>query len=147
MTKVARRGMLGRPLRTFLTALAVVLGVAMVAGSYILTDTLLNAADELETSSDARVDAVVTARTAFDPNSNDIDTELQPIPERLVQQVGSVPEVATASGEINDTAQLIGRDGKVIGGQGGPTFASGFDTANPAATALSPFDIRQGRFP
>ena len=39
------RGMLGRKLRTGLTAFAVVLGVAMVSGAYILTDTLLNAAD------------------------------------------------------------------------------------------------------
>ena len=45
MRRVALRGMLGRKLRTGLTVFAVVLGVAMVSGAYILTDTLLNAAD------------------------------------------------------------------------------------------------------
>jgi putative ABC transport system permease protein len=38
--KIALKGLLGRKLRTVLTGLAVVLGVAMVSGSYVLTDTL-----------------------------------------------------------------------------------------------------------
>ena len=38
MTKFALRGLLGRKLRTVLTAFAIVLGVAMITGTYILTD-------------------------------------------------------------------------------------------------------------
>ena len=41
MTRVALKGLLGRKLRTALTAFAVVLGVAMVSGAFILTDTML----------------------------------------------------------------------------------------------------------
>ena len=147
MTRVALRGMLGRPLRTFLTALAVVLGVAMVAGSYVLTDTLLDAANALETTSYNRVDAAVSARTAFKASSDNGQSELKPIPEALVGRVRSVPQVAVASGEISDTAQLIGRNGKVIGGSNGPTFATGYDTTNPAVAALSPFEVQSGRLP
>ena len=40
MIKVALRGMAGRKLRAFLTALASVLGVAMMSGAYVLTDTI-----------------------------------------------------------------------------------------------------------
>ena len=43
MITVALKGMLGRKLRTVLTALAIVLGVAMVSGTYILTDTVTGA--------------------------------------------------------------------------------------------------------
>ena len=40
MMRVALKGLLGRKLRAFLTGFAIVLGVAMISGSFILTDTL-----------------------------------------------------------------------------------------------------------
>jgi putative ABC transport system permease protein len=40
MINVALRGLLGRKLRAALTAIAIVLGVAMVSGTYVLTDTI-----------------------------------------------------------------------------------------------------------
>ena len=40
MIRVALRGIAGRKLRATLTALAIVLGVAMMSGSYVLTDTI-----------------------------------------------------------------------------------------------------------
>ena len=40
MTAVALKGMLGRKLRTLLTALAIILGVALISGSYVLTDSI-----------------------------------------------------------------------------------------------------------
>ena len=40
MFRIALRGLWTRKLRTALTALAVVLGVSMVAGTYVLTDTI-----------------------------------------------------------------------------------------------------------
>ena len=46
MTKVALKGLLGRKLRAALTAFAIVLGVAMVSGTYILTDTIKSAFDD-----------------------------------------------------------------------------------------------------
>ncbi len=47
MNRVALRGITTRRLRTALTALAIVLGVAMVSGAYTLTDTMRGAADSL----------------------------------------------------------------------------------------------------
>ena len=40
MITVALRGLLGRKLRAALTAIAIVLGVALMSGTYILTDTI-----------------------------------------------------------------------------------------------------------
>ena len=40
MIRVALRGLLGRKLRTILTAIAIVLGVAMVSGTFVLTDSI-----------------------------------------------------------------------------------------------------------
>ena len=65
MTRVGLRGITTRRLRTVLTALAIVLGVAMVSGSYTLTDTMRGAADSLSSSAYDGTAAVVSAKTAF----------------------------------------------------------------------------------
>jgi putative ABC transport system permease protein len=147
VTKTALRSLLTRRMRTALTALAVVLGVAMVTGSYFVTDTMLSAANGLESASYKGVDAVVAARAAFKIDTNTGTSDLQPIPAALVPRVRSVPQVQEASGEITATAQLVGRDRKVIGGENGPTFGVGFDARSPAAASLSPFQLKAGRFP
>jgi len=63
--KVALRGLLGRKLRTALTALAIVLGVAMVSGTYILTDTINKGFTTIFTQSYKNTSAVITARSAI----------------------------------------------------------------------------------
>src|SRR5665809_6882 len=62
MVSVSLRGLLGRKLRAVLTAIAIVLGVAMISGTYILTDTINRAFTTLFTESYAGTDAVVTGR-------------------------------------------------------------------------------------
>ena len=51
MIRVALRGLLGRKFRAILTALAVILGVAMISGTFVLTDTINRAFDSLFTDS------------------------------------------------------------------------------------------------
>ena len=66
MTAFALKGLLGRKLRTALTALAIVLGVAMVSGTYVLTDTINKAFDSIFTRRYKNTDAVITGKSAFD---------------------------------------------------------------------------------
>jgi putative ABC transport system permease protein len=49
MIRFALKGLLGRKLRTALTALAIVLGVAMISGTYVLTDSIDSAFDTIFT--------------------------------------------------------------------------------------------------
>jgi len=148
MTTATVKGLLGRKLRTALTALAIVLGVAMVAGAFITTDTMLKASDDLKSASYGSADAVVSGKTAFklseDSNGG---TQRKSLDESLVEQVQSVPQVAYASPEVDGEAKLTDKSGKVDKTQNGPAFAVGFDTANPQAQALSPFRVRAGQFP
>ena len=58
--------MLGRKLRTALTALAIVLGVAMVSGTFVLTDSIDKAFDTIFTDIYRGTDATVTGKSAFD---------------------------------------------------------------------------------
>ena len=59
---IALRNLWARRLRTFLTAFAVVLGVMMVAGTYVLTDTIDRSFDDIFTESNEGIDAVVTTK-------------------------------------------------------------------------------------
>jgi putative ABC transport system permease protein len=142
------KGLLGRKLRTALTALAIVLGVAMITGAFVTTDTMLKASDDLKKASYGSADAVVSAHTVFSgDDSNGNSTPTKSIPESLVAKVKAVPQVADASPEISGSAQLTDKQGKLVNTNGGPPFAVGFDSTSPGARALSPFKVRAGNFP
>ena len=64
MIRVALRGLAGRKLRATLTAFAIILGVAMVSGTYVLTDTIDKAFDNIFSETYANTDAVVSGKTA-----------------------------------------------------------------------------------
>ena len=66
MTAFALRGLLGRKLRTVLTAVAIVLGVATVSGTYVLTDSINNAFHSIFYETRAGSDAVISGESPFD---------------------------------------------------------------------------------
>ena len=100
MTKVALRGMAQRPLRTALTAIAIVLGVAMMSAAFTATDTMRAAADSLSTDAYNGTDAVVSAPVAFDSTNNSDIGGSQPIPASTLDRVKQVPGVGVAVGDI-----------------------------------------------
>ncbi len=65
MIGFAARALWARKLRTALTAIAIVLGVAMVSGTYVLTDSIDQAFDRIFTDSRKGSNAVVTGKSAF----------------------------------------------------------------------------------
>ena len=69
MIKVALKGLAGRKVRALLTALAVVIGVSMVSGTFVLTDTMQKAFDGIFTESYEGTDAVVSGRQLVDFSS------------------------------------------------------------------------------
>ena len=70
MTRVALKGLLGRKVRAVLTALAIVLGVAMVSGSFVLTDTISKAFTSIFSSAYDHTDAVVSGKKLVDYSSS-----------------------------------------------------------------------------
>jgi putative ABC transport system permease protein len=110
MIRVALKGIAGRKLRAALTMLAVVLGVAMVSGTYVFTDTIEKAVDTLLTDAYTGSDAVVSARDVVELSAGVRPT----VPSALVAELRALPEVAAASGGITDTARLIDEDGRPI---------------------------------
>jgi putative ABC transport system permease protein len=141
LVKVALRGMATRRLRTALTALAIVLGVGMVAAAFTVGDTMRQAADSLSSSAYDGTDAVVSAPSAFKTdNVGGTDT----VPASTLDRVRSVSGVGVAAGDITQEARLIDKGGKAIGD--GPYFAIGYDSAATGAQRLTPLRLKSGRW-
>ena len=115
MIKVAFKSLAARRLRTALTALAIVLGVAMVSGAFTITDTMRGAANSLSSAAYDGTDAVVGARTAFAVDAGDWTAKRPTVDASLLEQVRAVPGVAVAAADITDEAKIIKRDGKPAG--------------------------------
>ena len=137
MTKFALKGLLGRKLRTALTALAIVLGVAMISGTYVLTDSIDSAFDTIFTEVRKGSSAVVTGKAAFDL-SDGSGASAPAFDESVLAKVRGVDGVALAEGSVDsESTTLIGRDGKAVVKGGAPNLgfaiAKGDSPFNPLA--------------
>jgi putative ABC transport system permease protein len=124
MWKVTLKGLLAHKLRLALTALAIVLGVTFIAGTFVLTDTLHNTFDTLfgniYQNIDFQVRGVAQLGTGGTATRNSI-------PESLLAKVGAVPGVEAADGSVTGYAQYIAPDGKAVSTGGAPTLGLSFD--------------------
>ncbi len=141
MIAVALKGLATRKLRALLTALAVVIGVSMVSGTLLLTDTMQKTFDGLFDSTYAHTDAVIGGKKIVDSSLSAPAT----IPDSLLTQVRALPEVEGAGGtvfpaEVN-AADIIGRDGKAIGQESVGT------SIDPHNTRFSPLKLKAGDWP
>jgi putative ABC transport system permease protein len=109
--RVALRGLRARPLRTALTALAVVLGVAMIAGTYIFTDTINRSFTEVFAQANSGTDVAITAAKV----DEDFFEDPPPLDDGLVARVAAADGVASAAGAVFGDVSIRKRDGDPIG--------------------------------
>ena len=144
MIGVALKGLLGRKVRALLTAFAVVIGVAMVSGTLVLTDTIQKAFDGIFAASYAQTDAVIAGKEIVKGSQSGAAT----VPESLLAKVRALPEVEAAGGTIapiaSNKAEVFGRDGKALGSGGAPQFGLGNDASQPQ---FSPLQLKTGQWP
>ena len=137
MRSIALRGLWARKLRTFLTAFAIVLGIATVSGTFVLTDSITHAFDTIFSNIYRGTDASITGKSAV---SLDATTDLPPFDESLLPKVKALPEVQAAIGGVADTANLIGSNGKVISFGGAPHLGFSVDPTQARFNSLSLVD-------
>ena len=118
MTRLAVKSLWARKVRALTTTLAVVIGVAFVAGTYILTDTTFAAFDEIFEDSLAKTDVVITARDAVRQESG----EAPSFKAAVLPKVKRVPGVRVASGQIFTPGGLFDAKNEQIGTQFAPKF-------------------------
>jgi putative ABC transport system permease protein len=137
MIRFALRALVQRKLRTVLTALAIVLGVAMVSGTYVLTDSIGTAFDSIFSETYKNTDAAITGKSAIGNNAESNATTTATFNEDLLAKVQSLPEVGAATGSVSGEAQLIGSDGKVIIFGGAPNLGFSVDPDHPEFDSLN----------
>jgi ABC-type antimicrobial peptide transport system permease subunit len=147
VTKFALRGLLGRKLRALLTGVAIILGVAMISGTYVLTDTIDRAFKNLFAESYAGTDAVVTGR-GLDISIDGESPPPPPVDESLLETVRSVPGAALATGSILDeeNTKILTPAGEAVSSDGAPTFGFGIDTTDEYSQ-FNPLNVLEGRWP
>ncbi len=135
MLRASLRSLLAHKLRLALSAVAVVLGVAFVAGSLIFTDTLGSTFTKLFTNVSA--DVTVTQKAAYETGFlGGSPSSATGVPESVLTTIRSVPGVRVAEGRVQvEGVYVVARDGKIVGGNGAPGI--GIDwSATPGLSAL-----------
>src|SRR5262249_754199 len=144
MWKVTRRGLAANKIRFVLTAIAVVLGVAFVSGTLVLTATIQQTFDDLFANIYKTTDAVVRAPEVL---GSDFGTGQRPnVPQSLLAKGQGAPGVQEAIGDVQiPSAQVVDKDGNAVGnpGQGAPTLGFGYHPNSQ----LSVFHVVEGRGP
>jgi putative ABC transport system permease protein len=144
MVAVALRGLAARKLRASLTAIAVVLGVAMISGTYVLTDTINNGFDTIFTQSYKNADVVISGKAAF-LNTNGNGVELPSFPESILTKVRDLPDVAVAAGSVtSDRIKLLQKSGKIVDTGGAPPLGFSVD---PRYNQFNPTALTAGDWP
>ena len=138
MWKVVVQGLLAHKLRLALTALAIVLGVTFISGTFVLTDTLHNTFTTLFGHVYQNVDFEVRGTAALSGGSGNTGAVRKPIPEDVAATVRRIPGVEYADGVVNGYAQFVSPYGKAIVNGGAPTIGTSYDqNAQLSALRLS----------
>ncbi len=144
MFRVSLRNLLVNKLRLLLTVMAVTVGVAFVSGTFVLSDTMVKAFDELYTGLTSGTDVVVRSESAYDADVTTTGGQVRPLDESIVDTVRAAPGVEVAEGAVFGFALIIDKSGDPIQPGGAPTFGTSI-SKDPALSGAG--TIREGRAP
>jgi len=125
-----------RKWRSLMTALAVVFGIALVAGTYMLTDTTNGAFDDIFTKSNEGVDVTITSKVKVEQQ----DGATPAFNARYLKQVRAVNGVKEADGSIFSQGAILDSEGDSTGGGFAPQFI-----ASKLPPGLESLDLVEGR--
>ena len=146
MFRTALKDLAQRKLRLVATGLAVILGVAFIAGTLVLTDTVNRSFNDLFSSVNRGTDVVVrsakTSKSTDDFGGQDIRSQIDATDAFEVQ---GVPGVRAVAPQVTGYAQIINKSGDPIGNprRGAPTL--GFNWIDDSG--LNPFTLTDGHAP
>src|SRR5258708_11901030 len=154
------RGLLARRGRLIMTALAIALGTAFMAGSFVFTATLTHSLDALFAQSTTGTDVVVQHLPPAGAGVGAGSGGNKPLPAGIVGRIRRMPGVAAADGLVTGRAVLLGRNGKALPGpfavalswppdhpfQGIFTNRSGRPPAGPSQVMIDRASARKGHY-
>jgi putative ABC transport system permease protein len=140
MLRIAVSDMWSHKRRLVGSMIAVVLGVAFLSGTLLLGDTLKANFDKLFTTANGSTDVILRGSTQI---GSDINQSRSGVPASLVATAQATPGVADAVPYVQGFGQLVGSNGKRIGGNGPPTTAANW----VSVPSLNPYRVVEGRAP
>lgn len=139
MIRLALRETWARKRRLAGTVFAVFLGVALLCGTFVLSDTLGRGIKGFFADSYGGVDVVVRADQVIENGPAPVRSPLQ---QSLLDSVRTVPGVAEAAPVVAGYAQIVGPDGKAVTGNGLRTGGNWLGDG-----PLNPYRLATGRGP
>ncbi len=140
MLTMTVRGLAARKLRSTLTALAVFFGVAMIAGTLMLTDSVNSSFDDIFADANSGVDVSVATKETVEDSRGGLPPSFD---ESVLADVQAVDGVAEAAGQVFDpTVSVLDEQGDRVGPTGPPHFAS-----SDLPDRFSPWNYTEGRPP
>jgi putative ABC transport system permease protein len=141
MLRATLTSLLARKLRLLLSGLAVVLGVAFVSGTFVLTDSMGRVFDNLFETVSQGTAVNVRGVSGTGETSNAAGNE--PVPQAVLEAVQKVDGVKEAIGEVGGYAQPVDKKGKAVTTGGAPTLGVDWSPSDKQR-ALT---LKQGRAP
>jgi putative ABC transport system permease protein len=138
MLSLVLRGFMQRKLRVLLTGIAIALGVALMAGTYILTDTINKSFAGIFSVANKGHDVVITPTQSL---GRETRSQTSPITEQMLAQVRGTPGVAEAAGSIFTPGTFLDVHGKRLTNGGAPAFV-----ASETPKRFESFTVVRGRF-
>jgi putative ABC transport system permease protein len=139
MLSLVLRGFMQRKLRVALTGVAIALGVALMAGTYVLTDTINRSFAGIFSVANRGHDVVITPTQKL---GNETRSQTSPITEQMLARVRATPGVAEAAGSIFTPGTFLDVHGKRLTTGGAPAFV-----ASESPKRFESFNAVHGRFP
>ena len=141
MFELTLKELVARRRRMLSTVLAVLLGVSLMVGTLVFTDTITATFDNVLADARAGTDAMVRA-------PSDVDLAYGQVGDRIdagiADAVAAVDGVEATALQLTGYAQLVDRDGDAVGDlEQAPSF--GFNWVD--VSALNPFRLSEGRAP
>jgi putative ABC transport system permease protein len=138
MLSLVLRGLAQRKLRVLLTGIAIALGVALMAGTYILTDTINKSFAGIFNVANRGHDVVITPRQSLGRNTR---SQTSPVTDQILAQVRATAGVAEAAGSIFTPGAFLDVHGKRLTVGGAPAFIG-----SEVPKRFESFTVAHGRF-
>ncbi len=137
MLRLVLRGLATRKLRSALTAIAILLGVTMISGTFVLTDQIDRAFVQIFEQGNAQIDVVVKDRPPFEDQQTEVYLDAD-----VVDRVRDVEGVALAEPFLQVQGYLVANGEQLVSQGGAPNFVF-----SSLPQAMNPYTPVAGRLP
>jgi putative ABC transport system permease protein len=130
--RLTLRGVRGHLLRFLLTAVAVTLGVSLVTGTYVLTDSLQKTFDDIVDAGTAGLDVQVRGTSSGMSTPDGAQQIRRELPVSLAGKLAGQPGVRRAVADLQGSLVIVGDRGTAVRNGGAPSLGLAYRTDDPA---------------